>query len=131
MANKNRKPLPDEPENGLVEPYISLRCFYNIFTKVPSFGGIHIFFEVYGLKIKVPLKERCPLCRSFLTLRARAKHDKSIDVTEIAEAEVVHNEFWLNQRGLVRTMNDLVEDYIDDDSDSEGFYDSDDIVFTS
>ena len=90
-----------------------------------------IFFEVYGLKIKVPLKERCPLCRSFLTLRARAKHDKSIDVTEIAEAEFVHNEFWLNQRDLVRTMNDLVEDYIDDDSDPEGSYDSDDIVFTS
>ena len=42
-----------------------------------------------------------------------------------------HNEFWLNQRDLVRTMNDLVEDYIDDDSDPEGSYDSDDIVFTS
>ena len=109
----------------------SLRCFYNIFTKVPSFGGVHNFFEVYGLKIKVPLKERCPLCRSFLTLRARAKHDKSIDVTEIAEAEFVHDEFSLNQRDLVRTMNDLVEDYIDDDSDPEGSYDSDDIVFTS
>ena len=83
------------------------------------------------MKIKVPLKERCPLCRSFLTLRAHAKHDKSIDVTEIAEAEFVHNEFWLNQRDLVRTMNDLVEDSIDDDSDPEGSYDSDDIVFTS
>ena len=83
------------------------------------------------MKIKVPLKERCPLCRSFLTLRARAKHDKSIDVTEVAEAEFVHNEFWLNQRDLVRTMNDLVEDYIDDNSDHEGSYDSDDIVFTS
>ena len=34
-------------------------------------------------------------------------------------------------RDLVRTMNDLVEDYIDDDSDPEGSYDSDDIVFTS
>ena len=45
-----------------------------------------------------------------------AKRDKSIDVTEIAEAEFAHNEFWLNQRDLVRTMNDLVEDYIDDDS---------------
>ena len=40
-------------------------------------------------------------------------------------------EFWLNQRDLVRTMNDLVENYIDDDSDTEGSYDSDDIVFTS
>ena len=34
------------------------------------------------------------LCRSFLTLRARAKHDNSIDVTEIAEAEFARNEFW-------------------------------------
>ena len=83
------------------------------------------------MKIKVPLKERCPLCRSFLTLRARAKHNKSIDVAEIAEAEFVHNEFWLNQRDLVRTMNDFVEDYIDDDSDPDGSYDSDDIVFMS
>ena len=77
------------------------------------------------------LKERCPLCRSLLTLRDRAKHDKSIDVTEIAEAEFAHNEFWLNQRDLVRTMNNLVEDYIDEDSDLDGSYDSDDIVFTS
>ena len=38
---------------------------------------------------------------------------------------------WLNQRDLVRTMNDLVEDYIDDDSDPEESYDSDDSVFTS
>ena len=88
------------------------------------------FFEVYGLKIKVPLNERCPLCRSFLTLRARAKHDRSIDVTEIAQAEFAHNEFWLNQRDLIGTMNDLVEDYIDEDSDLDGSYDSDDIVFT-
>ena len=50
---------------------------------------------------------------------------------EIREAEFVHNEFRMNQRDLVRTMNDLVEDYIDDDSDPEGSYDSDDIVFTS
>ena len=50
---------------------------------------------------------------------------------EICEAEFVNNKFWLNQRDLVRTMNDLVEDYIDDDSDPEGSYDSDDIVFTS
>ena len=50
---------------------------------------------------------------------------------EIREAEFVHNKFWLNQRDLVRTMNDLVEDYIDDDSDPEGSYDSNDIVFTS
>ena len=52
-------------------------------------------------------------------------------MTEIVEAEFVHNEFWLNQRDLVRTMNDLVEDYIDDDCDPERSYDSDDIVFTS
>ena len=32
---------------------------------------------------------------------------------------------------LVRTMNDLVEDYIDDNSDPDGSHDSDDIVFTS
>ena len=76
------------------------------------------------MKIKVPLKERCPLCRSFLTLRARAKYDKSIDVTEIAEAEFAHNEFWLNQRDLVRTMNNLVGDYEDEDSDFEGSCDS-------
>ena len=34
-------------------------------------------------------------------------------------------------RDLVRTMNDLVEDYIDNNSDPDGSYDSDDIVFTS
>ena len=39
---------------------------------------------------------------------------------EIREAEFVHNEFWLNQKDLVRTMNDLVEDYTDDDSDPDG-----------
>ena len=33
-------------------------------------------------------------------------------------------------RDLVRIMNDLVEDYIND-SDSDGSYNSDDIVFTS
>ena len=32
-------------------------------------------------------------------------------------------------RDLVRTINDLVEDCIDDDSDPDGSYDSDDIVF--
>ena len=59
-----------------------------------------------------------------------SKHDKTIDITEVSEDEYAHNEFWLNQRDLVRTMNNLVEDYIDEDSDLEGSYDSDDIVFT-
>ena len=41
-----------------------------------------------------------------------------------------HNEFWLNQRDLVRTMDSLIEDYKDEDSDLEGSYDSDDILFS-
>ena len=36
IAEKKRAPLPDPPEGDLVEPYITLRCFYNIFTKVIS-----------------------------------------------------------------------------------------------
>ena len=52
-----------------------------------------MIYEVYGLKIKVPLKERCPLCRSFLTLRARAKHDKTIDFSKVAEAEFAQMSF--------------------------------------
>ena len=86
--------------------------------------------EVFGLKIKVPLKERCPLCRSFLTLRNRAKVDKSIDIDEVSQAEYAHNEFWLNQRDLCRTMDSLVEDYMDEDEDLEGEYDSEDILFS-
>ena len=77
----------------------------------------------------MPLKERWPLCRSFFTLRQRAKVDKSIDLDEISSAEYVHNEFWLNQRDLVRTMDSLVEDYKDEDDEKEGSYDSDDILF--
>ena len=85
------------------------------------------------LKIKVPLKERCPLCRSFLTLRNRAKVDKSIDIDEVSQAEYAHNEFWLNQvnqRNFCRTMDSLVEDYMDEDEDLEGEYDSEDILFS-
>lgn len=33
LAEKKRAPLPDPPET-LVDPSPSLRCFYNIFTKV-------------------------------------------------------------------------------------------------
>ena len=87
--------------------------------------------EVLGFKIKVPLKERCPLCRTFLTFRERSKYEKSIDIDEASQAEYLHNEFWLNQRDLVRTMDSLVEDYKDEDEDLEGSYDSDDIEFTS
>ena len=80
--------------------------------------------EVLGLKIKVPLKERCPLCRTFLTFRERSKYDKSIDIDEVSQAEYLHNEFW-------RTMDSLVEDYKDEDEEVEKSYDSDDIELTS
>ena len=86
--------------------------------------------EVFGLKIKVPLKERCPRSRSVLTLRNCAKVDKSIDIDEVSQAEYAHNEFWLNQRDLCRTMDSLVEDYMDEDEDLEGEYDSEDILFS-
>ena len=49
----------------------------------------------------------------------------------MSQAEYLHNEFWLNQRDLVRTMDSLVEDYKDEDEDLEGSHDSDDIEFTS
>ena len=71
------------------------------------------------------------MCRSFLTLRERSKYDKSIDIDEVSQAEYLHNEFWLKQRDLVRTMDSLVEDYKDEDEYLEGSYDSDDIEFTS
>ena len=63
----------------------------------------------------MPLKERCPLCRSFFTLRQRAKVDKSIDIDEVGSAEYTHDT--------------LVENYKDEER--EGSYDSDDILFTS
>ena len=66
----------------------------------------------------------CALCE-------RSKYDKSIDIDEVSQAEYLHNEFWLNQRDLVRTMDSLVEDYKDEDEDLEGSHDSDDIEFTS
>ena len=56
---------------------------------------------------------------------------KSIDIDEVNSAEYAHNEFWLNQRDLVRTMDSLVEDYMDEDEEREESYDSDDILFTS
>ena len=55
----------------------------------------------------------------------------SIDIDEVNSAEYAHNEFWLNQRDLVRTMDSLVEDYMDEDEEREESYDSDDILFTS
>ena len=61
--------------------------------------------EVFGLKIKVPLKERCPLCRSFLNLRTHAKVDKSIDIEDDSQAELyAHHGFWLKQN-YTHTMN--------------------------
>ena len=71
------------------------------------------------------------MCRSFLTLRERSKYDKSIDIDEVSQAEYLHNEFWLNQQDLVRTMDSLVEDYKYEDEELEGSYDSDDIELTS
>ena len=54
--------------------------------------------------------------------------DKSIDIDEVSAAEYAHNEFWLNQRDLCRTMDDLIEDYKDEDL--EGEYDSNDILLS-
>ena len=54
-----------------------------------------------------------------------------IDIDEVSHAEYLHNEFWLNQQDLVRTMDSLVEDYKDEDEELEGSYDSDDIELTS
>ena len=84
----------------------------------------------FSLKITVPLKERCPLCRSFPTLRSREKVDQTIDIDEVSAAEYSHDEYWLNQRDLVRTMHDLVEDYIDEELALDGGCDSDDILFS-
>ena len=63
-------------------------------------------------------------------MRERAKVDKTIDIEEVQAAEYAHNEFWLNQRDLCRTMRDLVEDYKDEDSDLEGEYDPNDVLST-
>ena len=132
IAEIKRAPLPDPPEGGLIKTYVSLRCFTSIFTTVDSLIFHQTkFCEVFGLKITVPLRERCPLCRSFFTLRQRAKVDKSINIDEVSSAEYAHNEFWLNHRDLVRTMDSLVEDYMGEDEEREESYDYDDILFTS
>ena len=39
---------------------------------------------------------------------------ESQTIDEVSAAEYSHNEYWLNQRDLVRTMHDLVEYYIDE-----------------
>ena len=36
IAEKKRASLREPPEGDLVDPYITFRCFYNIFTKVIS-----------------------------------------------------------------------------------------------
>ena len=56
--------------------------------------------------------------------------DKSIDIDEVSRVEYAHNEFWLNQRDLYRTMDSLVEDYMDEYEDLEGEYDSEDILLS-
>ena len=59
IAEKKRVSLPEPPEGDLVDPYITFRCFYNIFTKVISLKNVDTryetvrFSEVLGLKIKV------------------------------------------------------------------------------
>ena len=63
-------------------------------------------------------------------MRERAKVEKSIDIDEVSVAEYSHNKFWLNQQDLCRTMQDLVEDYKDEDSDLEGEYDPKDVLST-
>ena len=72
----------------------------------------------------------CFRSRSFLTLRSRAKVDQTIDIDEVSASQYSHNEYWLNQRDLVPTMHDLVEDYVDEEFALEGECDSDDILFS-
>ena len=60
-------------------------------------------------------------------MKERAKHDKSVNISEINDAEYLHDEFWLNQRDLDRTADDLVESF--SENESSGSYDSNDILF--
>ena len=69
--------------------------------------------------------------RLLLFERAYTQHNNLEFAAQIySQAEYAHNEFWLNQRDLCRTMDSLVEDYMDEYEDLEGEYDSEDMLFS-
>ena len=52
--------------------------------------------EKFGLRIKIPIKERCPICRNLEMWRRRANFDFSIDIVDIEFCEL--------QRDLVQDL---------------------------